>query len=130
MALGKVFAESPTKSTRQRGCCRCTVRRAFFAECYTRQNLCRVQNSLCRVFRTHGKEADSGSDVPLWTTSSGAAIAWTWSRAATTRCPSSRRGTSWSSLTLVTPGLFWAPYPTTTLSRRPAHRPPEAQPAT
>jgi hypothetical protein len=33
MALGKVFAECPTKSTRQRGCCRCTVRRAFFAEC-------------------------------------------------------------------------------------------------
>jgi hypothetical protein len=32
----------PTKSTRQRGCCRCTVRRAFFAECYTRQSLCRV----------------------------------------------------------------------------------------
>jgi hypothetical protein len=33
MALGKVFAECPTKSTRQRCCCRCTVRRAFFAEC-------------------------------------------------------------------------------------------------
>jgi hypothetical protein len=32
----------PTKSTRQKGCCRCTVRRAFFAECYTRQSLCRV----------------------------------------------------------------------------------------
>ena len=42
-ALGKAFfAECPTKSTRQRGCCRCTVRRAFFAECYTRQSLCRV----------------------------------------------------------------------------------------
>jgi hypothetical protein len=27
------FAECPTKSTRQRGCCRCTVRRASFAEC-------------------------------------------------------------------------------------------------
>jgi hypothetical protein len=40
--LGKFFAECPTKSTRQRDRCRCTVRRAFFAECYTRQSLCRV----------------------------------------------------------------------------------------
>jgi hypothetical protein len=38
----KFFVECPTKSTRQRGRCRCTVRRAFFAECYTRQSLCRV----------------------------------------------------------------------------------------
>ena len=41
----KFFAEYPTKSTRQRGCCRCTVCRAFFAECYTRQSLCRVLHS-------------------------------------------------------------------------------------
>src|SRR5688572_11811975 len=61
MALDKVFAECPTKSTRQRGCCRCTVRRAFFAECDTRQSLCRVYNSLCRVSEIHGKGADSGS---------------------------------------------------------------------
>ena len=32
----KRFAECPRKSTRQRRLCRCTVCRAFFAECHTR----------------------------------------------------------------------------------------------
>jgi hypothetical protein len=30
----------------------------------------------------------------------------------------------------MTLGLFWALYPTTMSSRRPSHRPPEAQPGT
>jgi hypothetical protein len=50
----KFFTECPTKSIRQRGRCRCTVRRAFFAECYTRQRLCRLLQAL-------GKAVDSGS---------------------------------------------------------------------
>jgi hypothetical protein len=41
-----------------------------------------------------------------------------------------KQGTSWSSPTPATLGLFWAPHPTTASSRRPAHHPPEAQPAT
>jgi hypothetical protein len=41
-----------------------------------------------------------------------------------------KQGTSWSSPMTTTLGLFWAPQPTTTPSRRPAHYPPEAQPAT
>jgi hypothetical protein len=45
----KKFAECPRKSTRQRSLCRCTVRRAFFVECYTRQSLCRVFLRLRRV---------------------------------------------------------------------------------
>uniref|UniRef100_A0A804N0H0 Uncharacterized protein n=1 Tax=Zea mays TaxID=4577 RepID=A0A804N0H0_MAIZE len=51
-------------------------------------------------------------------------------RAAAPHCPSSSRGTSWSSPTSMTLGLFWASHLTTTPSRGPAHRPPEAQPAT
>jgi hypothetical protein len=35
-----LFAECPRKSTGQRRLCRCTVCRAFFAECDTRQSLC------------------------------------------------------------------------------------------
>jgi hypothetical protein len=46
--------------------------------------------------------------VPLCTASSGAAAAWTRSRAAATRCPSSNMGTSWSSPMPTTLGLFWA----------------------
>ncbi|AQK42174.1 hypothetical protein ZEAMMB73_Zm00001d024844 [Zea mays] len=68
--------------------------------------------------------------APLCTTSSGAVDAWTWSRAAAPHCPSSSMGTSWSSPTSATLGLFWALHPTTAPSRRPAHRPPEAQTAT
>jgi hypothetical protein len=48
-----LFAECPRKSTRQRRLCRCTVCRAFFAECHTRQ-------SLCRVLRALGKAPVSG----------------------------------------------------------------------
>jgi hypothetical protein len=64
--------------------------------------------------------------APLWTTNSDATTPWARSRAAALRCPSSSRTTSWSSPTSVTPRLFWAPHPTTTSSRRPAHRPPKA----
>ncbi|NP_001140924.1 uncharacterized protein LOC100273002 [Zea mays] len=67
--------------------------------------------------------------APLCTTSSGAAAVWTRCRAAAPRYPSSSRGTTWSSPTSATLRLFWAPHPTTTPSRRPIHRPPEAQPA-
>ena len=42
MALGKAFAECPTKDTRQRGLCRHRLCRVIFAEGYTRQRLCRV----------------------------------------------------------------------------------------
>ena len=57
----KRFAECPRKSTRQRRLCRCTVCRAFFAECHTRQSLCRVFLRLCRVLRALGKAPVSGS---------------------------------------------------------------------
>ena len=40
--LGKVFAERPIKNTRQRNVCRLYLRRVLFAECNTRQSLCRV----------------------------------------------------------------------------------------
>ncbi|AQK65071.1 hypothetical protein ZEAMMB73_Zm00001d014031 [Zea mays] len=66
----------------------------------------------------------------LCSASSGAATAWTRYRAAAPRCPSSNRGTSWSSPTPATLGLFWTPHPTTAPSHRPAHHPPEAQPPT
>jgi hypothetical protein len=36
------FAECPRKSTQQRRLCRCTICRALFAECDTRQRVCRV----------------------------------------------------------------------------------------
>jgi hypothetical protein len=49
LALNKVFVECPIKSTRQRSRCRCTIRRALFGECHTRQRLCRVFFRLCRV---------------------------------------------------------------------------------
>jgi hypothetical protein len=56
-----LFAECPTKNTRQRRLCRCTVCRAFFAECDTQQRLCRVFLRLCRVLRALGKACESGS---------------------------------------------------------------------
>jgi hypothetical protein len=56
------FAKCPRKSTRQRLLCRCTVCRALFAECDTRQSLCRVFSRLCRVLQALGKAGDSGSD--------------------------------------------------------------------
>jgi hypothetical protein len=49
LTLDKVFAECPIKSTRQRSRCRCIVRRAFFAECHTRQSLRQVFFRLWRV---------------------------------------------------------------------------------
>ena len=41
-ALGKGFAECPTKDTRQRRLCRPIFCRVTFAECSTRQSLCRI----------------------------------------------------------------------------------------
>ena len=58
-----LFAECPRKSTRQRRLCRCTVCRAFFAECYTRQSLCRVFLRLRRVLPALGEAIDSGSGL-------------------------------------------------------------------
>jgi hypothetical protein len=60
-----LFAECPRKSTRQRRLCRCTVCRGFFAECHTRQRLCRVFLRLHRVLQALGKVIDSGSGVDL-----------------------------------------------------------------
>jgi hypothetical protein len=53
--------QSTIKSTRQRSRCRCTVRRALFTECHTRQRLCRVFFRLCLVLQALGKALDSGS---------------------------------------------------------------------
>jgi hypothetical protein len=58
------FTECPRKSTRQRRLCRCTVCRALFNECDTRQSLCRVFLRLCRVLQALGKADDSGSVTP------------------------------------------------------------------
>ena len=60
-ALGKGFAECPTKDTRQRRLCRLIFYRVVFAECNTRQSLCRVQIGLCRVPLALGKATDSRS---------------------------------------------------------------------
>jgi hypothetical protein len=57
----KRFAECPRKNTRQRSLCRCSLCRAFFAECHTRQSLCRVFLRLRRVLQALGKAIDSGS---------------------------------------------------------------------
>ena len=62
-ALGKGFAECPTKDTRQRRLCRLFFCRVLFAECSTRQSLCRVQIGLCRVPLALGKFTESGSDM-------------------------------------------------------------------
>ena len=43
LALGKAFAECPTNGTRQRTLRRMRLCRLLFAECGTRQSLCRVQ---------------------------------------------------------------------------------------
>ena len=45
-ALSKVSAECPKSDTRQRTLCRGRLCRVAFAECYTRQRVCRVQISL------------------------------------------------------------------------------------
>jgi len=62
LALGKVFAECPIKNTRQRNVCLLCVRRVSFAECNTRQSLCRVFFGLCCV-PAHGKLPDSGCSL-------------------------------------------------------------------
>jgi hypothetical protein len=74
----KRFAECPRKSTRQRRLCRCTVCRAFFAECYTRQSLCRVFLRLRRVLQALGEAIDSGSVyvIPAWACSCGCMVFW------------------------------------------------------
>jgi hypothetical protein len=61
VTLSKVFVECPIKSTRQRSRCQYTVRRAFFAECYTRYSLCRVFSRLCRVLFRHSAK----SSIPV-----------------------------------------------------------------
>jgi hypothetical protein len=58
----KRFAECPRKSTRQRSLCRCSLCRVFFAECDTRQSLCRVFLRLRRVIQALGKAIDSVSE--------------------------------------------------------------------
>jgi hypothetical protein len=58
----KRFAECPRKSIRQRSLCRCSLCRVFFAECDTRQSLCRVFLRLRRVLQALGKAINSGSD--------------------------------------------------------------------
>jgi hypothetical protein len=62
VTLGKVFVECLIKSTRQRSRCRCTVRRALFTKCHTRQSCCRVFIGLCRVLQALSKASDSGSE--------------------------------------------------------------------
>jgi hypothetical protein len=68
LALGKLCAECPTKSTRQRSLCWCTFCWALFAECDTRQRLCRVFFWVCWVLQALGKAPDSSSDntVDSW----------------------------------------------------------------
>ena len=63
MTLGKDFAECPKKDTRQKCLRRHFFYRVRFAECHTRQTLCRVQKGLCRVYSTLGKQGQSGSDI-------------------------------------------------------------------
>jgi hypothetical protein len=48
-AVTAAFLCRVLSGTRQRRLCRCTVRRAFFAECNTRQSLCRVFLRIRRV---------------------------------------------------------------------------------
>jgi hypothetical protein len=48
-AVTAAFLCQVLSGTRQRRLCRCTVRRAFFAECNTRQSLCRVFLRIRRV---------------------------------------------------------------------------------
>jgi hypothetical protein len=51
----------PKKKYSAKKALRCTVCRAFLAECDTRQRLCRVFLKLCRVLRALGKALVSGS---------------------------------------------------------------------
>jgi hypothetical protein len=95
--------------------------------CWHRSSMTR--RSLATASSTSGSST-TWSHASLCSASSVAAAAWTRSRVAALRCPSSNRGTSWLSPTPTTIGLFWAPHPTMALSRCPAHHPPEAQPTT
>jgi hypothetical protein len=61
LALGKHFAESPRRSSRQSILCRPRLPREPFAEWGSRQNVCRVPLRLCRVPGALGKSAASGS---------------------------------------------------------------------
>ena len=49
LAIFFYFAECPDKKHSAKTLCREKIYRADFAECYTRQSLCRVQRALCRV---------------------------------------------------------------------------------
>jgi hypothetical protein len=51
----------PDKKYSTKNLCRCTVRRALFVECDTRQRLCQVFFRVCRVLHALGKAPDSGS---------------------------------------------------------------------
>ena len=59
--LCRVLTECPIYCTRQRTLCRQKLCRRVFAECNTRQTLCRVQTWVCRAFRALGKEPVSSS---------------------------------------------------------------------
>jgi len=63
LTLGKVFAECPIENTQQRDVCRHCRCHMLFAECYTRQSLCRVFFCLCRVPVAHGKASVSSSEL-------------------------------------------------------------------
>jgi hypothetical protein len=54
-----------------------------------------MRRSLATTSSTSGS-SPAWTHAPLCTASSGAAAAWTRSRTAAPRCPSSNRGTSWS----------------------------------
>jgi hypothetical protein len=82
------------QSTQQRKLYRCTVCRAFFAECDTRQSLCRVFLGLCRVL----KGGDSDSELTLRTRGPSAPsprTVWTADRSASG--PDRPRGHLWCS---------------------------------
>ena len=59
--LGKLFAECPIKDTWQSVLCRYFFYRAHFAECYTRQKICRVFFKFCWVPGALGKATYSSS---------------------------------------------------------------------
>ncbi|PWZ41656.1 putative protein phosphatase 2C 48 [Zea mays] len=86
-----------------------------------------TRRSLVTVSST-SRSSLTWSHATLCTTSSREAAAWKRSRA--TALSIVKQGGSWLSPTSMTLGLFWTPHSTTTPSRRPAHRLPEAQPAT
>jgi hypothetical protein len=58
------------------GFCRCTVCRALFAECDTRQSRCRVFLRLCRVLQALDKAVDSGSALDRGKSKNWKMIIW------------------------------------------------------